>query len=197
MKHRILSHQETMMVLEYVSRSDNCTKERDTAIVMLLMNCGLRHCEVVNIPFNEWQKSHFCYGLDQLCVLGKGNRVRWIEPNPETICSMKRYVDVRPTYEDDEPEALFLSESKRSYGTNLSIRSIQGIVKEALKATNVEATPYSLRHTFAVANYVAGMDIHDLMRILGHDSLASTQKYLDPKLVWIDEVNSYRDLYSR
>jgi len=162
-----LSLEESRALLKAVSGE---FKERDYAILMLFLNCGLRLSELVNINIDNIKE-------DKLTVIGKGNKQRTIYLNNACIKAVNEYLKVRPTEGVVDPEALFLSKRKK----RISIKTVQYLVKKYIMLANLKNKKYSthkLRHTAATLMYKYGnVDIRTLQKILGHSSVSTTQIY--------------------
>lgn len=150
-------------------------KERNFAILTLLLNCGMRLQELININISDID-----FDDEKLNVIGKGNKERTIYLNKACIKAINEYLKVRPKdgVKFDSRDALFLSEQKK----RISRRSVQYIVKEELKIAGIEkADKYSvhkLRHTAATLMYKYGnVDIRALQELLGHESISTTEIY--------------------
>ena len=76
---------------------------------------------------------------------------------------------------DKNDDALFIG----SKGTRITSRSIENILKERAKQSNVpfNATPHMLRHTFATNLLNNEVDLKMVQELLGHSSLSTTQIY--------------------
>jgi len=104
---------------------------------------------------------------------GKGNKTRRVPLNGEVRQSLKVWLDERPKVAEDW---LFLSRSGRA----LAERDVQRMVAEYARLAGVEATPHTLRHTFATRAVEKGVDVATLAAILGHSRIETTGRYLHP-----------------
>ncbi|WP_026895068.1 tyrosine recombinase XerC [Clostridiisalibacter paucivorans] len=149
---------------------DGTYKERDYAIITLFLNCGLRISELISIDINKIKD-------DTLTVVGKGNKERTIYLNDACIDSINRYLSVRPTEGVKDKKALFLSKRKN----RISVRAVQHLVKKYMEKASLDTekySPHKLRHTAATLMYKYGnVDIRALQKILGHESVSTTQIY--------------------
>lgn len=145
-------------------------KERDYAIIMLFLNCGLRLSELVNINISDIQD-------DKLRVIGKGNKERIVYLNNACLNAINKYLEVRPKDGVIDKDALFISERKK----RISRRTVQYLVKKYVQIANIEdkkISAHKLRHTAATLMYKHGkVDIRLLQHILGHKSVATTEIY--------------------
>ena len=111
--------------------------ERNFAMITILLNCGVRLSELVNINISDID-----FENNKLNVIGKGNKERTIYLNNACIKAINEYLKVRPIdgVKFNSKDALFLSEQKK----RISRRTVQYIVKQELKIAGIEkAEKYS------------------------------------------------------
>lgn len=149
--------------------------ERNFAIITILLNCGIRLQELVNINISDID-----FENNKLNVIGKGNKERTIYLNKACIKAINSYLEIRAKdgVKFNSRDALFLSEQKQ----RISRRTVQYIVKQELQLAGIEkAKTYSvhkLRHTAATLMYKYGdVDIRALQELLGHESISTTEIY--------------------
>lgn len=147
---------------------------RNMAIVELFYSAGLRVSELqgLSIPGVD------LIG-DQVRVLGKGRKERIVPLGAMAARALRRYYESRQTVianaSRPDARAVFVGQT----GKRLSVRQIQNIVSEFLRAIAGEAglSTHSLRHTFATHMLDAGADLLAVKELLGHASLSTTQIY--------------------
>ena len=149
---------------------DGRNRERDYAIIVLFLNCGMRLSELVSIDITKIKE-------DTLTVVGKGNKERTIYLNTAAINAINQYISVRRKEGLLDKDALFLSERKR----RIDKSTVEKLVKKYVRISGLygeKYTPHKLRHTAATLMYKYGhVDIRALQQILGHESVATTQIY--------------------
>lgn len=151
---------------------------RDKAILLLLYSTGLRVSELVSLNVSDVNLK-----TGEFAVIGKGRKVRTVYLNETAKSALQKYINVRK----DTFKPLFLRYSGRELenidedGENLrlTVRSIQRLVKKyALNAgISVDATPHTLRHSFATSLLSQGADLRSVQELLGHSNLSTTQIY--------------------
>ncbi len=161
---------------------ENCNNVRDKAIICFLLSTGCRIGEVVSLNKNDidFQKK-------QCKVLGKGNKERIVYLDDITIFFLKKYFSERV----DNYEALFIGKGSFRM-TPGGIRRV--LVKLGEKAGVENVHPHRFRRTLATNLIYRGMPIQEVAKILGHEKLDTTMKY-----VYIDNNNlkfSYNKFHS-
>jgi site-specific recombinase XerD len=157
--------------LELITHVDSRDSVRDTCIITLFLNCGMRLSELVGINLEDIRDN-------TLKLLGKGNKERIVYLNEACLYAIQQYLPTRPqTQKAAAKQALFVS----SRGTRLTPRRVQQIVENCLKSAGLAGqgySPHKLRHTAATLLYQHGqVDIRVLKEILGHANLATTEIY--------------------
>jgi integrase/recombinase XerC len=141
---------------------------RDRAILETLYSCGLRIGELtaLNVGSVDLQQR-------LVRVLGKGRKERIVPIGGKAAEALDLYLSSRGPVADDS--ALFVNQR----GGRLTPRSIQRKLKEQLLSARllIDATPHSLRHSFATHLLDSGADLRSIQELLGHASLSTTQKY--------------------
>lgn len=160
--------------VSFLKAIDGPYKERDFAMFVIFLTCGLRVSELTGINIKDIN-----YSQQSLRVIGKGNKERFVFLNDMCIKAIESYMLVRPNEHllGDARNALFIS----SKMTRITPRSVERICKKYFEAAGVDAerfSPHKLRHTAATIMYRDGnVDIRTLQEILGHSNLATTQLY--------------------
>lgn len=121
-------------------------------------------------------------------VLGKGQKERNCMFSQDAAERIRKYLDSRT----DTCEALFLSRE----GNRWSKRAIQKYVKDiGIKAgLTKNVHPHLFRHTRAMALLKKGVPLQEIQRLLGHESIATTQIYAHTDM---DSVQSTVDSIDR
>jgi site-specific recombinase XerD len=151
---------------------------RDRAILDTLYSTGLRVSELVKLNRDE-------VNLDsgEFTVIGKGRKARVVFLSPSAIGWIKKYLAVR----NDSFKPLFLRYSGKRMvpgdfdgnSLRLTVRSVERLVKKYIwkSGVSVDATPHTLRHTFATGLLSEGADLREVQLLLGHSSVSTTQIY--------------------
>lgn len=155
--------------------ADN-TGLRDRTILETLYSTGLRVSELVSLNRDQIDLERKEFG-----VKGKGNKIRVVFLSDTAAQWIERYLRSR----QDNFKPLFIRYSGKVDARNngekmrLTARSIQNIVSKYAKRAGlpIEATPHTLRHSFATDLLIGGADIRSVQEMLGHESIRTTQVY--------------------
>jgi site-specific recombinase XerD len=152
---------------------------RDKAIVMLFASSGLRLSELVSLNRGSVQIEITPHGEGAQVigigrVIGKGQKEREFLVDLPTLKQLHAYEQERG--QDDIP-ALFLSSRKK----RMSQRTVQHMLWKWCCKLGVEPIhPHALRHTASSTWHRLGMDTLKISRLLGHSSVAVTDRYIKP-----------------
>ncbi len=151
---------------------------RDRAILETLFSTGLRVSELVALDVDSINIE-----TGEFTVVGKGGKARIVYLSASAKHWIRRYLATR----NDEFDPLFLRYSGKNMAKNdpdgeslrLSSRSVQRLVKKYVHRAGlaVEATPHTLRHTFATGLLQEGADLRSVQELLGHSDVSTTQIY--------------------
>lgn len=151
---------------------------RDVAILLMLLDTGMRVGELVSLTIADVDLTH-----RKATVKGKGGKIRDVYWSPITGRALIAYLRER-TIETSphETDPLWIAACGRNSGAALTqwgVRQIMERLEEATGITGVRCSPHTMRHTFALEFLGEGGDVFSLMRILGHEDLATTKRYIN------------------
>ncbi len=165
-----LSQKETEELFDYIDKN-NYLARRDYAMVSLFYLTGIRRAEMAGLKLQDID-----FRKKVLTVLGKGSKVRVVPYGHNLETDIKEYIRTRGNFAGGYEKAgayLFLNYRREP----LTVRSIDRIVKKYCSRLGKRVTPHMLRHSFATHMLENGADILAIKEMLGHSSLATTQKY--------------------
>ncbi len=159
-----------------VGEMENMAKDkwqglRDKAVITVLYGCGLRISEALALNFGDINaKSEY------LRVKGKGNKERIVPLIPLIWQQIEAYLAECP-YKLNVGDPLFLG----ARGERVSPRVIQRQIQKVRLYLGLPdtLTPHALRHSFATQLLAEGTDLRSIQELLGHSSLATTQRYTE------------------
>jgi integrase/recombinase XerC len=150
---------------------DRAIALRDRAVLELLYGSGLRVGEVAALTLDRIDVRR-----RRVLVLGKGSKEREVPISEYAGDAVSAYLrEGRPTMAPDGSRQLFLNRR----GNPFSERDIRTMVQRygATLLPGRRVTPHTLRHSFATHLLEGGADIRAVQELLGHASVATTQRY--------------------
>ena len=158
---------------QIVLQSEGCAAKRNYAIVTILAYAGLRITECLNL-----RKSDICLESSELKVTnGKGEKARIVIINSKIVSAVREY------QKTDHVESEWLFHNSR--GERLNQTTINRVFKLCCpKGHNI--TQHTLRHFYAINAVSSGIfTIPEIANQMGHSSIKTTMKYMNPNL---DEI---------
>ena len=182
---KVLSKDDANALME-LPEANTLTARRDRAILETLYSTGARVSELVGL---NWDDIDMETGIVRL--QGKGKKERIVPIGDVAVEAIREYrrcqvqkVRKAPQDQEAEPHAQGRKHAvtsplfRNNRGGRLSARSVERMVKRSSQILHGGAvTPHVLRHSFATHLLDEGADLRAIQEMLGHASLATTQKY--------------------
>lgn len=178
-----LEADEVALLLDYIEHGgDDLTgqkkvyyeknKDRDLALVTLLLGTGVRVSECVGLDIEDVD-----FKNNGIKVTRKGGNEMVVYFGPEVEKALKRYLEVRENIIplEGHEHALFYSAQRRRIG----VQAIENLVKKYSQqiTTTKKITPHKLRSTYGTALYQETGDIYLVADVLGHKDVNTTKKH--------------------
>jgi integrase/recombinase XerC len=185
---QVMGEKAVAALIEGASPASPTAEIRDRAILEVLYGAGLRVSELTGLCWRDIDDE-----LGMVTVrAGKGNKDRIVplgEPALEALQAWRAAMPAAPSLEGPVITNL--------RGGRLTPRSVQKMVARRLLTAGIDGalTPHGLRHCFATHMLNAGSDLRSIQEMLGHASLATTQRYTHVSLNHLKEV--YRRAHPR
>jgi len=147
--------------------------ERERLMLELLYGCGIRNSELTGINLDDIRLS-----AEAILIRGKGKKERYVPFGDSVTAALKAYLPER--------HKIFGAIGKHSAallinrrGGRLTTRSVGRIIKKiaVAKGLSSDVHPHTLRHAFGTHMLEEGADLRAIQELLGHERLATTQRY--------------------
>ena len=178
-----LEADEVAMLLDYIEHGGDeltgqkkiyyeKTKDRDLALVTLLLGTGVRVSECVGLDIEDVD-----FKNNGIKVTRKGGNEMVVYFGPEVEKALKKYLVVRENIVPVEghEHALFYSTQRKRIG----VQAVENLVKKYSRqvTTTKQITPHKLRSTYGTALYQETGDIYLVADVLGHKDVNTTKKH--------------------
>jgi integrase/recombinase XerC len=147
--------------------------ERDRLMLELLYGCGIRNSELTDINLDDIRMS-----AEAILIRGKGKKERYVPFGGSVKSALAGYLPARQAA---------LAETRKNTpallinwrGGRLTTRSVGRIIKKiaVAKGLSPDVHPHTLRHAFGTHMLEEGADLRAIQELLGHERLATTQRY--------------------
>ena len=164
--------------------------ERDRLMFELLYGCGIRNSELVGINLDDISMSN-----EAILIRGKGKKERYVPFGGSALAALSVYLPWRQQLIANLNNTLKNKPNNISAkgvpmkatsallvnqrGGRLTTRSVGRIVKRiaVAKGLSPDVHPHTLRHAFGTHMLEEGADLRAIQELLGHERLATTQRY--------------------
>lgn len=171
---RVLTKDDANALMEF-PEGDGPAARRDRAILETLYSTGARVSELVGMNRADLDVKE---GLVRL--RGKGRKERIVPIGDVAVEAIKDYLASLPRHPSpvmrhaDQGQPVF----RNHRGRRLTARSVARLVaRYSAQLAGGRVSPHALRHSFATHLLDEGADLRAIQEMLGHASLATTQKY--------------------
>jgi len=156
--------------------------ERDRLLFELLYGCGIRNSELVGINLDDISLTN-----EAILIRGKGKKERYVPFGGSALAALSVYLPwrqqlllslrnpARTAMPAKTSSALLINQR----GGRLTTRSVGRIIKRiaVAKGLSPDVHPHTLRHAFGTHMLEEGADLRAIQELLGHERLATTQRY--------------------
>ena len=153
---------------------DSYINARNKCIMSVLIDTGIRCSELCNIKTTDVKEI-------TIYIFGKGRKERIVPISAKLKKIMIKCERIRNSYLKDNVlhyDNYFLSLRNKL----LTIEAVERVVKQACKGivrNKIRCSPHTCRHYYAQSQLRNGLDVYSLSRLLGHDDISITKKYLE------------------
>ncbi len=148
--------------------TDSEEEKVNALMIQLFYETGIRLSEMMGLKQRDID-----FGMGQIKVLGKRNKVRYVPVNDEMIQKLKQHMSLSKSTGSED--ALFQNEKGQALSRSSLYRRVRSSL--SLVTTQKKKSPHVLRHSFATHMLNNGADLNHIKEILGHANLAATQVY--------------------
>ncbi len=152
--------------------------KRDYAMLAMLLGCGLRRSELIDLEMDEVQTRQGHWAIVDL--IGKGGHIRTV-PIPQWV---KQGLDLWTSAAGITGGRIFRAVSKigRVWGRGISQNVVWYVVRGCCKRAGLDhIAPHDLRRTCAKLCHTSGGELEQIQFLLGHASVQTTERYLGCK----------------
>lgn len=168
---------DNLSIIENIPKGGSFLKE---LIIETLYQTGMRRAELINLLLENVDLNQ-----GEIKVIGKGNKQRIIPISDSLIEKFEKYLEERKPLKESELYFFVNEKGKKLYDKFVysAVNSYLSLVTSKKKKS-----PHILRHSFATHVLGNGAEISKVKKLMGHQSLASTQVYTDANIEQLKKV---------
>jgi len=175
---------EPLQICEVKKFIQGCRRYRDVAMILLMLLCGLRSMEILNLRLSD---------LDLLNrtirVKGKGNKERMLPLAEPALRALEKYLKLERA--NAQTDQVFVILQGKSRGMPMVAESFYHLFRFKRLASGIlKANPHRFRHTFGAQMAKAGVKFPVLQKLMGHSSGKTTIRYIN--LAMTDVAEEFR-----
>ena len=199
-KHRLLQVKTPQTLVEPLTKEQvraflkTLPRYRDLGIVYLMLFCGLRSQEVLQLKLHD-----ICFEEKRIRVQGKGNKERMLPlPAPLGI-TLKRYLQIERPHSCATP-VLFVVLQGRRKAQPMAAAGLRSLFRHRRKTPLLaNANAHRWRHTFGTDMARAGAALPILQRLMGHSDPRVTLQYINLSMTDIAQefLRAGKEIYNR
>ena len=147
---------------------------RNKCIMAILIDTGIRNFELCQLKITDIRET-------VIYIMGKGKKERVVPISPYLKKIMIKYERIREGYLKNNIlhyDNYFLSYRNKPLTTESVERIVRLCGEKANVNKNIRCSPHTCRHYFAQAQLRNGLDVYSLSRLLGHENVTITKRYL-------------------
>lgn len=147
-----------------------CTEEIDGLMIAVLFETGMRIGELANLRVEDLRDT-------EIMIRGKGERERVVMMTPLLAGSLRNHLIARNISRGHvfQPIQYHYNHNNYKYASD----TIRQRIQRQFKLCGIKMHPHQLRHSFALNWLTNGGNIRSLQKLLGHENLDTTQRYLN------------------
>lgn len=184
--YKVAEFEEIVKLIESPSRLERnpLVAARNRAMIEVLFATGMRISELLSLNRQDLNPS------GKIFIIGKGKKERFVYLTPRAISAVDDYLKLRK----DNQRALFIPNKGKGMNKKerrISPNYLQAKLKEYREKLNiiVPISAHSLRHGFATYLAESGASPVAIQLLLGHESLATTTKYINASDKFAEEAH--------
>lgn len=146
------------------------TGMRDYAIIVLMLDTGIRTRELLNLHNSDFDAKAGCIAVSKL--VAKTRKTRTVYLSAATVRLIADFQEIKP---QDWSDWLFPNYE----GKQLKVDHLDKAFLKYSQKSGIKITPYQLRHSFATLFLKNGGDVFSLQHLMSHSDLRMTKRYTE------------------